>query len=177
MRPRDFGLLVLLGIIWGSAFLFIDVAVGDVPPTTLVAGRMLLAAVVLLPLLWATGRRLPSRGAWPALLFLGLLNNVAPFWLITWSEQHIASSLAATLSATMPLFTFVFAVAAREERPTLGHGAGLAIGFAGALIIINPGVQDLTSSSLLGELAVIAGAACYGVAAVAARAWTKMPGD
>jgi drug/metabolite transporter (DMT)-like permease len=173
MRPRDLGLLLLLGIIWGSAFLFIDVAVSDVPPLTVVAGRLLLAGAALLAVLWATGRALPARATWPALLFLGLFNNVAPFALITWSEQHIASSLAATLSATMPLFTFVFAAGARQERPAIAQGAGIVLGFAGALVIINPGVGELTSSSVLGELAVIAAAMCYGVSAVAARAWTR----
>jgi drug/metabolite transporter (DMT)-like permease len=170
MRPRDLVLLLLLGVIWGSAFLFIDVAVSDVPPFTLVAGRLLLAALALLAFLRATGRPLPSREAWPLLMFLGAANNVVPFSLITWSEQHIASSLAATLNATMPLFTFIFAVSLREERASVERGAGLVLGFAGALIIINPGLHDITSSSALGELAVIGAAACYGVSTVVARA-------
>ena len=170
MRHRDLALLLLLGVIWGSAFLFIDVAVGDVPPSTIVAGRLLLAALALLAFLRATGRPLPSRDVWPLLVFLGVMNNVLPFSLITWSEQHIASSLAATLNATMPLFTFMFAVGLRQERASLERGAGLVLGFAGALIIVNPGLHDFSSSSLVGEFAVIAAAASYGVSTVVARA-------
>ena len=61
MKSRDLALLLLLGVIWGSAFLFINVVVAEVPPITVVAGRLLLATAVLLLVLRATGRPLPSR--------------------------------------------------------------------------------------------------------------------
>ena len=156
MRARDFGWLLLLGIIWGAAFLFINVVVDEVPPLTVVAGRMLLAAAALLAVLAATGRSMPARSLWPLLVVLGVINNVLPFALITWSEQHIASSLAATLNATMPLFTFAIAVALAVERPSVDRALGLVVGFAGAIVLLNPSFGDLTSSSALAEFAVIA---------------------
>ena len=169
MRARDFGWLLLLGIIWGAAFLFINVVVDDVPPLTVVAGRMLLAAAALLVVLAATGRGMPARSLWPLLVVLGVINNVLPFALITWSEQHIASSLAATLNATMPLFTFAIAVALAVERPSVDRALGLVVGFAGAIVLLNPSFGDLTSSSALAEFAVIAASACYALATVLAR--------
>ncbi len=170
MKARDLALLLLLGVIWGSAFLFIRVAVRDVPPLTLVAGRLLLAAAALLVLLRATGRAFPPRATWPVLLLLGVTNNVLPFSLITWSEERIASGLAGTLNATMPLFTFAIAMSLRAERLSFDRAVGLAIGFAGALIIINPTLHDLTSASKLGEFAVIAASASYAFSTVVARA-------
>jgi drug/metabolite transporter (DMT)-like permease len=169
MKTRDFGWLLLLGIIWGAAFLFINIVVDDVPPLTVVAGRMLLAAATLLIVLAATGRRLPARSLWPLLVVLGVINNVLPFALITWSEQHITSSLAATLNATMPLFTFAIAVALAVERPTFDRALGLVVGFGGAVVLLNPSFGDLTSSSALAEFAVIAASACYALATVLAR--------
>jgi drug/metabolite transporter (DMT)-like permease len=169
MKSRDLALLLALGIIWGSAFLFINVVVADVPPVTVVAGRLLLATAVLLAVLLATGRPLPPRSAWPVLIFLGAMNNVLPFSLITWAELHITSSLAATLDATMPLFTFVIAIVLAVERPTFDRAFGLVIGFAGALIIINPSLHDLTASNTLAEFAVIAASAAYGWSTVVAR--------
>ena len=169
MKPRDFAWLVLLGVIWGSAFLFINVVVDDVPPLTLVAGRMLLAAAVLLVVIAATGRSLPPRSLWPLLILLGGINNVLPFWLVSWSEQHIASSLAATLNATMPLFTFVIAIALAVERPALDRALGLVVGFAGAIVLLNPSFGDLASSGALAEFAVIAASASYALATVLSR--------
>ncbi len=169
MKSRDLALLVLLGIIWGSAFLFINVVVAEVPPLTVVAGRLLLATALLLAVLRATGRPLPSRSTWPVLVFLGAVNNVLPFSLITWAELRVTSSLAATLNATMPLFTFVIAIVLAVERPTFDRSLGLVIGFAGALIIINPSLHDVTGSNTLAEFAVIAASAAYGWSTVVAR--------
>lgn len=169
MKARDFGWLLLLGIIWGAAFLFINVVVDEVPPLTVVAGRLLLAAAALLLVLVATGRGMPARSVWPLLVVLGVINNVLPFALITWSEQHIASSLAATLNATMPLFTFAIAVGLAVERPSFDRALGLIVGFGGAVVLLNPSFSDLTSSSALAEFAVIAASACYALGTVLAR--------
>ncbi|MDE3095054.1 MAG: EamA family transporter [Chloroflexota bacterium] len=170
MKARDLALLLLLGVIWGSAFLFIRVAVRDVPPMTLVAGRLILAAAALLVLLRATGRAFPPRAAWPILLLLGVTNNVLPFVLVSWSEERIASALAGTLNATMPLFTFLIAVSLRQERLSVGRAAGLAVGFAGAFIIVSPTLGDLASANKVAEFAVIAASASYAFSTVAARA-------
>ena len=92
-----------------------------------------------------------------------------PFSLITWSEEHIASSLAATINATMPLFTFAIAIALSVERPTFDRALGLFVGFVGAVVLVNPSLSDLTSSSTLGEFAVIAASASYALSTVLAR--------
>lgn len=175
MKPADATLLLVLGLIWGSAFAMNDVVVEEVGPFTIVAGRLLLAAILLAggALLFRAGA--PPRSAWGVLLVLAVLNNVVPFTLITWAQEHITSSLAATLNATMPLMTFVVAAAAGTERPTPDRALGVAIGFAGAIVLIGPDLTDITSSNALGDLAVLGGSAGYAVSTVIAR--EKLHGD
>lgn len=169
MSIRDIGGLLLLSSIWGAAFMFNDVVVRDVSPMTIVAGRLLIAAVVLIPIAWATSAVLPPRAAWPPILFLAAFNNVVPFALITWAQDSITSSLAATLVATMPLFTLLFVYSLHTERPDVERVFGLLIGFVGTAILIGPDLGDFTSSGTLGEIGVIVAAAFYAISTVVAR--------
>ncbi len=169
MKARDALLLLLLSGIWGAAFLFIRVVVRDVPPSTVVAGRLVIAAIVVAPLAARNGGVLPRRDLRGPVLFLALFNNVIPFTLITIAEKHITGGLAATLVATMPLFTVLFAYGAGAERPNVERVAGLLVGFAGAAVVVGPDVGDLTSSNALGDLMVVVAALCYALSTVVAR--------
>ncbi len=169
MRARDTAALLILSTIWGSAFLFNHEVVRDVDPLTVVAGRLGVAALVLAPLAARRGGVLPPRTAWPALIFLAAFNNVIPFALITAAQVHISSSVAATLVATMPLFVLLFASAGGTEHADIEKVAGLIIGFVGAALLIGPDLGDLTDSNTIGQLAVIAAAACYAISTVLAR--------
>lgn len=169
MKPRDVLLLLMLSCIWGSAYLFIHVVVGEVGAFTVVAGRLTIAAIFLAPLAARRGGLLPARGArWPV-LFLAVFYNVIPFSLITIAEKSIATGLAATLVATMPLFTLIVASASGTERPGAEAVGGLLIGFAGAVVVVGPALGDLTSSNALGDLIVVLAAASYGLSTVVAR--------
>ncbi len=169
MKPRETVLLLLLSAIWGSAFLFIHVVVDEVPPFTVVAGRLVLAAILVAPIAARGGGVLPPRAAWATLLFLAVFNNVIPFTLITAAQEHISSSLAAALVATMPLFVLVFTFGAGTERPDAERVLGLLIGFLGAAVVVGPDVGDVTGSDAIGDFAVIAAAASYGLSTVVAR--------
>jgi len=164
------GLLLLLSVIWGSAYLFIKVTVEGVPPFTLVDGRLLLASLLLAAVLAWSHRPFPRDGRfWAMMAFMGLVNNVIPFSLITWGQENIPSSLAAILTSTMPLFTIVIAHVVGMERITGLRVAGLLLGFAGVVLLIGPDLRDITSASTLGQLAVIGGASGYATATVFAR--------
>ena len=169
VRPIENAAMLLLGLIWGSAFLFNHVVVREVPPFTIVAGRLVLSAAVLVALVFAAGQKLPPRAMWPVIALIAAVNNVAPFTLITWAQEHITSSLAATLNSTMPLFTLLIAHFTWSERANAEKAAGLAVGFVGALILIGPDITDITSSSTLGEFAVIGGSVCYAAGTVLSR--------
>ena len=170
MRLIDLASLFALSLIWGSAFMLVKVALDDLEPLTLVAGRLFGAAVFLALVLLVTRRSLPRPGrVWYPFIVLGLLNNVYPFTLLTWGQQHIDSSLAAILVSSMTLWTAVLAHFWIGERITLDRSLGLIVGFAGVFVLIGADLRDITDSSTLGQLAVVAGVLGYAFGTVYVR--------
>lgn len=170
-QTRTFLVLLLLGAVFGSAFLFMKVLLEEMGPLTLVAGRLILGSIAMLAVM--AFRREPFHWSLPLaakVSLLSALSMVVPFALIAWAEQHIDSGIAAALISTMPLFTAFFAAAVfADERLTLGRLAGLTAGFAGVVTLAG-GEVNFTDSSMLGQLAVVGAAASYGAGAVYARA-------
>jgi drug/metabolite transporter (DMT)-like permease len=172
-RPNglDFVLLVALAAIWGSSFLFIKLAVATIPPLTLVAARLVLAAAGLLAFLALAGHRLPRDGAyWRGFAVLAVIGNLVPFALISWGELFIDSGLAAILMATMPLATLVLAHAfTRDDRLSAPKLAGMVVGFAGVAVLVGPDVLAGLGREAVAQLAVAGAACCYAVASVYTR--------
>jgi len=175
MTRSDWGILLLLALIWGAAFFFIHVAVAHVAPLTYVWLRVTIAAVALLGWMRFKGERLSlPLPVWGAMLLLALLNNIVPFVLFGWAQQHIASGLASILNATTPIWGVVVAhIATSDEKMTPAKLIGVTIGFAGVATMIGP---DLMASggSLLPQLACIAASLCYALAGVWARRFKPM---
>lgn len=169
MKPLEFALLVVLACIWGSAFTLITVVIDESDPLTIVAGRLVIGALFMSLLALAFRTRLPARTMWPVLFLLAITNNILPFALITWAQGHISSSLAATLNATMPLFTYLIAVAIAADRWSNERAVGVVVGFAGTAILIGPDITDISSENTLAQLAVLAAALGYGGSTVIAR--------
>ena len=177
MGPRSWAMLLLLSILWGGSFFFIDVAVDTIGPFTLVLLRTGIAAAVLLLLLAATGRPMPfERRTLAPFLILGLLNNVVPFSLFAWGQQHIASGLASILNATSPLWAVLVAhLFTADEKATPLKLLGVAIGFSGvALMIGGDLLLDLGGANILAQLACLAATLCYALAGVHARRFRRM---
>src|SRR5437868_1958851 len=105
MSARNWGLLLLLALLWGSSFFFYKVLVAVLPPVTVVLGRVGIAAMAMNLWLLAQGQRMPlARALWLRFLLLGFLNSSLPFVLIAWGELRISSGLASILNATTPIF-------------------------------------------------------------------------
>jgi drug/metabolite transporter (DMT)-like permease len=166
----------MLSIIWGGSFFFIGVAVKGLPPFTIVALRVGIAAMALHLIILATGQRMPShRQAWFAFLGMGVLNNLLPFCLIVWGQTRIASGLASILNATTPLFTVVAAhLLTDDEKMTANRLIGVLIGLAGVVVIIGPDVLKGLGSDVIAQLAVLGAAACYSLAGVFGRRFRRM---
>lgn len=169
--PRAPALLLALGCTWGASFLFIKVIVEEVSPIEVVAGRLFFGMVAVggfmvvrrLPLIWS-----PSLLARVSVMAVG--SNILPFWLISWGEQHVDSGTASVLNSTVPIFTAVFAaIFLAEERFTVGRLLGLVLGFAGIIVLTGNDALRITDSDVLGQLAVVGAAVCYGAAAVYSR--------
>ncbi len=171
MRYRSYGMLLLLGAIWGASFLLIKIGVDEMGPMTLAMLRVALGAAVLGVILWARGERLPrTRRIWCHLFIMALLGVALPFAAISWGTQHIASSLSAILNAAMPLFTFVIVLLLGSEATTLRCMLGVVIGFAGILILVLPQLlEGGLQVTLLGQLAIVLAALSYALAVVYAN--------
>ena len=177
MGATEWILLIALATVWGGSFFFAAVALETLPPFTIVFVRVAIAAVALNILVRALGLRLPATRA-DALRFLamGALNNAIPFSLTVFGQTQIASGLAAILNATTPLFTVLLAhLLTRDERLTPARGAGVAIGFAGAVVIIGPTALTGLGDGAWAEIAVLAAAVSYAAAGVYGRRFRTLP--
>jgi len=170
-QPVDYLLLLLLSAIWGSSFLFIKLAVVAIPPMTLVAARLGLAALALLLFLAATGRRLPRDGGiWRRFLLVGVAGNVVPFFLINWGEVTVDSSLAAILLAANPLATILLAHAfTSDERLTPLKGLGVIVGFGGIVVLVGPDALTGIGRDVMSQIAIVGAACCYAVTTIFVR--------
>ena len=171
MGSRNFLWLLFLACLWGPSFLFIKVAVGEIPPLTLVVGRVGLATVVLFTILRMQGRNLPKLGpVWRHFAIVGFFSNALPFVLFSWGEQYIDSALAAILNGTNPLFTIILAhFFIVDDRLTPLKVLGALLGFAGLVLLISPSLMEGIHATTWGLLAATVAAASYGIAIVYTR--------
>ncbi|MCA9867293.1 MAG: DMT family transporter [Anaerolineae bacterium] len=171
MNGKNLLLLIILAALWGPSFLFIKVAVEDIPPLTLVLGRVAVGAAFLLIVLRAQRGGLPSdRRIWRHLAVVALLHNALPWVLLSWGEQYIDSALASILNGTTPLFTIILAhFLVPGDRMTASKLTGVLIGFAGLVLLILPSLGGGLQATTWGLAAVTAAAAIYGVAMIYSR--------
>jgi len=151
--------------------LLIKIAVADIPPITLIFGRVGLAAALLYLLLRLGGGNLPRPGQiWLPLAVVALFQTSLPLVLVSWAEQHIDSALAAILNGLTPFFTILFAhFLTTDDKLTLPKAAGITLGLIGVLFFVAPALQSGMQASTWGILAMIAVTASYGFAGVLTR--------
>ncbi|HWA49597.1 MAG TPA: DMT family transporter, partial [Dongiaceae bacterium] len=169
--PADFALLLLLALTWGSSFLFIKQAVDTMPPMSLAVGRMAIGAALLLIIAFAKGQAVPRGiGLWGRMVFLGVIGNSLPFFLIGWGEQFTPSNLAAILMATIPSFVIVLAHFFTHDEPmTLGKVLGCILGFAGVIALIGVDALKGLGDVVIGQSAILAGAFSYSLYGINAK--------
>ena len=166
-----------LSAIWGSSFLFIRIGLDEgVPPFTIVALRALFGSAFLAVAMRLIGGRLPRRWeSWKRLFVLALTNVVVPFALIAWGQQYISSGMASILNAMVPLFTIVLAaIVLHDEALTLARLGGLAVGFAGVVLLALPSLGAALDDAgaaqyLVAMVAVAVATISYAIAAVYTR--------
>ena len=175
MSSANLFLLFLLATLWGPSFLFIKVAVAEIPPLTMVTVRVGLAALLLYLFLRLRGGRLPHLGRlWLHFAALGLLAHAIPFTLISWGEIYVDSAVAAILNGTTPLFTMLIAhYAIADERMSWSKLAGMLLGFQGLLFLVWPAIASGFQASTGGIVAVTLASCSYGFAMVYARKYLR----
>ncbi len=160
-----------LGFMWGSSYLWIKIGVETLPPFTLVALRLFFGFLVVATVVLLFREPLPrSPRQYGHLLVMSIVNVVVPFALITWGEQSIDSSLATILNATVPLFVIVLAPLYLPDEPiTLNRIVGLAVGFAGVVVLFAPDLVNVGDGDMSGELALMGSSVSYAAGNVYSR--------
>lgn len=172
-RPRPYGrgmttrwltAYVALAAIWGLSFLFIKVADGAFAPLQIAFGRVALGCAVVCAITWLGRHRLPREPRlWLRLAIAAFLMNTAPFTLLAYGEQRITSVSAGLWNAMTPLLALpATAWLIPLERPDRRGIAGLAVGFAGAVVLLGAAPQ-LTGATVTGDAMCLAAACSYGL--------------
>lgn len=175
MDVQSWVMLITLATVWGSTFVLVEIILTAMPVLTLVAFRVGIAAVTLWLVMAVMRIRLPhSFGLWASFAVMGLVNNVLPFSAIVWGQTGITAGLAAILNATTPIFAAIIAGATLpDERLTTARVAGLALGLVGVAVMVGPAAIAGLGQDVPHQLAVLAAALSYGVAAVFGRRFRR----
>jgi drug/metabolite transporter (DMT)-like permease len=164
MNRRSWLLMALLAALWGASYLFIKVNLDDdMSPVFLVFARLVLGALVLVPLALRDGALAELPRYWRAIVFVAVVQVLVPFLLITFGQRHIASSLAGILVASAPIFTAL--IASRydaEERPYGIAISGVFIGIVGVVLLFGVDLSG-DATALAGGLMVVLAALGYAI--------------
>jgi drug/metabolite transporter (DMT)-like permease len=171
MTSSEWGMLLLLSLLWGGSFFFVGVAVKELPPLTIVAARVTLAAALLwlsAPLTGLSSRRTLCHFA--SLASMGLLNNAIPFVLIVSGQTRLASGFASILNASTPIFTVIAAHFLTEnEKLTTRRLAGALFGLIGVAIMMGADLAHGLTTHLAAEFAILGAAVSYALASIYGR--------
>ena len=173
----ELALLALLAGLWGSSYLLIKLALPTIPPVTLIAIRVSLAAALLLAIMRLQNARFPEdRKTWRLLLVQALLSSVVPWTLLAWGQQYIDSALAGVLNSTSPIFVFfITLLVTRHEAVTPWKLTGALLGVVGVALIMGVDVLRGLGQQVAGQLAVLLSAFLFGVAAIHGKHFSSIP--
>lgn len=158
-----YGALIALSLIWGTSFLFIKILLPYVDPWELVFLRCLFGAIPLYALiLWKSPKVMWRHIPWVALIITGVMNAAVPWTLIALSETQIASSTAAIVNATTPIWTSLIGFALFSVTLIKKQWFGIFIGFIGILILFNFDISGLFSGKFIGLGTMILAPIAYG---------------
>lgn len=168
VKIKTLVLICILACCWGPSFLFIKLAIEEIPPLTLVACRLLLGGIMVYAFLRVKGESLwPFRAYWPHFVIMAIFACSLPFLLISFGEIYISSSLAAITNSTTPVCTIILAhFFIDSERMTPKKAVGVALGFTGVFIVFLPTLLEKDPGSSFGAFLVFLSAISYAIAMV-----------
>ena len=178
----DWLLFGAVSLLWASAYALTRGATfGEtgLPVGLIVPGRLVIGAIILNMILFATGRRYPplsDRKRWAAMAGMGLLGMTGPFFLITIAQKTVDSSLAALYVAAVPIFVvlganFMF----KDEKLTARISVGIGVGFLGVIALFGPDAyNNFGSASTIAQLLLLVAAVLYASSTLLARATPKI---
>ena len=169
-------LLALLALLWGSSYLLIKVAVAEIPPVTLIALRVLGAAIFLLLVMGARSESLPRDArTWRMLLVQAVFNSIGAWTVLAWGQQYVESGLASVLNSTSPVFVFLItALVTRHEALNGRKLLGAVLGVLGVALIVGVDVLRGLGDQVAGQLTCLVGAVLYAGAAIYGKRFTHI---
>ncbi|MGD9560919.1 MAG: DMT family transporter [Pyrinomonadaceae bacterium] len=167
-KVGDYLALISLAALWGGSFLFMRVAAPEFGPAALMAGRVLIASVLLLPLLLVKGggsgiHALRKRKH--ELFVLGVMNSALPFLLFAYAALSLTAGFSSILNATSPLWGALIAWLWMKNNPNAQAVTGLCIGFFGVVILVASRESFAAVGATLGVGACLLASCCYGISA------------
>lgn len=163
MEFRYWFLLTCLGALWGSAFMFIKIGTPDFGPIALVNSRLIIASFIFLPILLRKKYLILLKPIWKHALVISISNNVIPFTLFSYASLGANSNILAILNATTAFNTMIIAYLWLDEKVSTKQIFGLALGFLGVLILVNPQSSEAT---LIASLSCLVASVFYSFSAV-----------
>lgn len=177
MTLKDWFLLIILSIIWGSSFMFLKIALVELSPFLIVFSRLVISAIFLtIVCKWRKLQFPQTPTTWLSLGFLGVINTAAPFLLISWAQQHIDTATASILNATSPIFVMILAqFFTDDEKLTVNKVFGVLAGIAGIAVMVSPSLGDNLRVANLGPFGILGGTFLYAVAGIYAKRFKLIP--
>ena len=163
MEFRYWFLLTCLGALWGSAFMFIKIGTPDFGPIALVNSRLIIASFIFLPILLRKKYLILLKPIWKHALVISISNNVIPFTLFSYASLGANSNILAILNATTAFNTMIIAYLWLDEKVSTKQIFGLALGFLGVLILVNP---ESSEATLIASLSCLVASVFYSFSAV-----------
>jgi drug/metabolite transporter (DMT)-like permease len=166
MTRKGWLLFIAMSVFWGIPYFFIKIAVGELDPVVVVFARVGIAAIVLLPVAIHRGILRQFRTKWYIISAFAFVQLIVPFLLITYGEQHIASSLTSLLISADPLLVALFALRFDSSERVGGlRLVGLFVGMVGVIVLLGLDVGG-DAQRLLGAILVLIATACYAISAL-----------
>ena len=171
---RNWLMVAALGLIWGSSFMVVEVALTGISPFWLAASRVTFGTLLTVLVWMLSGRRffLTGKTAWPSIVAIGVLSSALPFSLLSWGQTHVTSGFAGVSMASIALLVLPLShFFVPGEQMTLRRTIGFLIGFGGVALLIGPEALAPSGSEmeLLGRVFCVLAASCYAISSVIIR--------
>lgn len=175
MNLFDWTRLIILSLLWGGSYTWIELALIELDPMMIVFYRVLLSSIFLILICKVLSLKFKiEKKIFIFLFFMSLTNNVIPFNLIAWGQQEITASVGSILNATTPLFTVIIAnYWPNGEKATLNRIFGVIIGFCGVILLMGLSINDI-DNSIIGQAAILLAAISYAISALIGKEIKKI---
>jgi drug/metabolite transporter (DMT)-like permease len=175
MNLFDWTRLIILSLLWGGSYTWIELALIELDPMMIVFYRVLLSSIFLILICKVLSLTFKiEKKIFIFLFFMSLTNNVIPFNLIAWGQQEITASVGSILNATTPLFTVIIAnYWPNGEKATLNRIFGVIIGFCGVILLMGLSIHDI-DNSIIGQSAILLAAISYAISALIGKEIKKI---